>query len=391
MGSFLLHLSRHFAKHSSRSAKQGSSLSFEPLEQRWAMAGNVMASVNGSGDLVLTGDGSSNGIVIEGSFTPYSSVVTVRPFDDDPSQPTQINGEAVPVTFQEIAGAVLALMGDGNDRVFFRRGFIQGAIVLDGGSGADQFQLGEDRVDDLMTGPFSLWTNRQIIIRGGPGFDQVRQEDVHVGSLEIVDLGSDDGQVRFVGTNHVTIDLVIRTAEGNDQIEISDANVNFYVLVDTGAGDDSISLNRSTLGVNLGILTAEGNDLIWMNRATSKVLFVDAGEGHDFVGLIGSGSLYGTYITTLAGNDLVSWSNSGSLPPVFIDTGIDNDVVAMEASLLMELAIYLGDGNDTLTTRGNTVTTVHFLDGGLGNDLWEELGNAMYSLTFRNFERYRFR
>jgi hypothetical protein len=30
------------------------------------------------------------------------------------------------------------------------------------------------------------------------------------------------------------------------------------------------------------------------------------------------------------------------------------------------------------------------LDGGVGDDLWEELGNGIVSLTFRNFERYRF-
>jgi len=360
----------------------------ERLESRWAMAGNVTAAMNAAGDLIISGDALANPIGIEGTGNPGE--LTVQAFSDDLLQPTTLNGGTVPITFTGVTGSVVAFMGAGNDSISFVRARVEGAVVLDGGTGTDHFFLGQGTFNGVP--PLSI--GRELILRGGIGFNRVFQEYVEVGTSEIIDFGSEEGRVHFVDTgtgfvSNIAMDLVIRTGDSNDIIEVNRVNVGRYTLVDTGFNHDTITVDRSQFGNSTALLSGDGNDLISINRTTFNAMYVDTGLGHDFFGMIRSTMTGHFFLTTQAGSDTVSFSNN-TMATLYVDTGIDNDLVAMEATTLDELTVQLSDGSDTLTTRINTVDTTTILDGGAGDDLWEELGNTMAGLQFRNFERYRF-
>jgi hypothetical protein len=362
----------------------------ECLEPRLAMAGNITASVSAQGDLTIAGDAGDNQIIIEGNGN--AGELRLTPGGDDFGGQNTLNGGLAPITFIGVTGSVLANMGAANDVIFFNAASIAGAVVLDGGTGADQFFLGTFTTIP----PAELSIGRELIIRGSVGYNRVWHGFVRVGTSEIVEFGSEEGLVlstdEFNGPPKwiVAQDLVVRTGDGNDTIDFNRLSVGGYTLIETGFNNDLVKWERCQFGISTAILTGELNDTITIDQITfNGGLYIDAGLGHDFCGLIRSSVTHSFVLITQAGFDTVSMSNL-ELATLNVDTGIDDDYVAMEATTMDRITVLLGDGNDTLSMRVNSVSMEATLDGGAGDDLWEELANGIVSLTFRNFERYRF-
>src|SRR5687768_15883977 len=79
------------------------SLHIERLESRWAMAGNITASVDANGDLFITGDSLSNTVLIRGTGNPGE--LTVDALEDDLQNDTTLNGGTGPITFTGVTGS----------------------------------------------------------------------------------------------------------------------------------------------------------------------------------------------------------------------------------------------------------------------------------------------
>src|SRR5919108_233298 len=87
--------------------------SFEPLEDRHLLAGNVFVDVNEDGDLVITGDDNSNFVDIEGTGVDGQYVVTgsdgTSIFFEGVLQPTGT------VTVTGATGSIIVDLNAGND------------------------------------------------------------------------------------------------------------------------------------------------------------------------------------------------------------------------------------------------------------------------------------
>ncbi len=85
---------------------------FETLENRSMLAGNVVAAVDGGGNLTITGDAKSNIIYLAETA---SGGWRIQGLD------TKINGHAKTFVTAPVTGNISVDMGDGNDQIIHAR------------------------------------------------------------------------------------------------------------------------------------------------------------------------------------------------------------------------------------------------------------------------------
>jgi hypothetical protein len=369
--------------------RKGRRLCIELLESRWLMAGDVSGTVSASGDLILTGDAGDNWLVIEGNGNSGELVVTG--FPDSQAQPTTVNGLATPVTFTGVNGSVVVRMNDGNDRVTFSEAFIAGAVVVDLGAGNDALVLG---VDDGSQIPLSM--ARELLVFAGDGHDYVEYGYIQCGTSMVADFGT--GTSLFRPDSSPTRasfahDLVVRASQSSlNLIYVAEVYNGGSILVESGSGDDELSIGGGR-SLNAAILAGGGDDQVSLGQNLDNSAYIDMAGGNDFFSM--SAYIIGP-VTVIGGggNDRISIEDRlyGRL---HIDTGGEDDSVRFQVDhtdnvIVGVLSVDMGFGNDTLTMIKVIVQAGAVLDGGPGDDLWEELGNGIVGLTFRNFERFRF-
>src|SRR5688500_15277002 len=112
-------------------------LSFENLERRQLLAGNVNVSIDVNGNLVLNGDiGDNHVVVTRGSFSTLL-VSGGRSVTSDSSTVTRINGQTTTLSFNTTGGVILD-MDEGDDRVLLTDMGLQGNVIGSLGLGNDQ-------------------------------------------------------------------------------------------------------------------------------------------------------------------------------------------------------------------------------------------------------------
>jgi hypothetical protein len=172
----------------------------EPLERRAMLAGNVSASINAGGDLIIQGDGADNKIEV---FIATDGTVVISGHDGETVDQGNLNNTTV-------TGDVRVRMRGGNDTVELTsaNGPIN-KLIIRTGSGSDSITVdlnstqttnvlfvtgsGNDRVDARQN-PIELESrdssSRKLTIRTGGGEDNVRIRDfagemrVHLGSAD---------------------------------------------------------------------------------------------------------------------------------------------------------------------------------------------------------------
>jgi uncharacterized protein YhjY with autotransporter beta-barrel domain len=224
-------------------------------------------------------------------------------------------------------------------------------------------------------------------------------------SVTAIDVGDGDNVVTNEGTLTVLADGAsmmangIMTGSGSDVvtndgiIDIDGAaewdwvDESHVCAIATGDGDDTITSNGT---INSTLWTPDGSGS--QPRAEHVALAIDSGAGDDTV-MLGSGSMTQGFILTGDGDDSIT--NFGTITVattpgettglgMAIDTGSGDDVVVLENGSVTEGNIDTGDGNDTVTFRGNAtlfgvdtgsstltsaaVTSTPLLSGGAGND-----------------------
>lgn len=213
-------------------------LSFESLESRTVLAGDVTASVT-NGFLVLNGDSGDNRIAITQSA---NGGIQISALDG-----TTINGQAGPVSLGNVT---------------------QGARI-NLGSGDDLLQLTGDASSPLT---FAGTTN--------------------------IDLGNGDDELQFSNFNAAT--LLVQGGNGEDSIlaarDFDDANatvgsgltVSGTTVVQSGNGDDLVSLQNSTLGSLTFINAGNGADVLDVRSTAGRLALLLGGNGSDTLHLAGN-------------------------------------------------------------------------------------------------------
>ena len=181
-------------------------LRVQALEPRALLAGDVVAFLDSSGDLIVMGDDAANGIDLDmfGGFTVAGT--------DAGGAPTRVNGEPNGVATFEVTG-------EGDVRLFL-------------GGGADLLEVGtrSDSVD----------TPDDLEIDAGPG----------------------DDDVRVIGDTNVADDLRVFGGSGNDALRIYSPDVHDDLEVHSGGGDDGVTIYGARVGGDLIVRTGAGGDTV---------------------------------------------------------------------------------------------------------------------------------
>src|SRR5436190_5785702 len=206
----------------------------EPLESRSMLAGNVLANVDATGTLNLTGDAKVNNIDI--SYDTAAGAYVLTGVNTTIQTPLG-NVSSLTLTAAGLlgfTGAINASLGAGND-----------VVTVNGASGVD--------------------------------FD---------GSLTVNGEAGNDS-ISIGGINKVAGNITVTGGAGNDSVNITDVTATGNVLVTTGAGNDQIVIANLNAGGTSGMTIDAGADTDTVNvsgaTAAAAGMNISAGVGHDRV------------------------------------------------------------------------------------------------------------
>ena len=262
-------------------------LSFERLEYRRVLAGNVQAFVT-DGVLVVNGDGLANQIEIS-QDTGGSFVLT--------GEDTTVNGANEPAVFTPSFRHVAISMQGGNDEVVVRAMRVPSNFTFLGGEGSDRLtthglrayhfhaegQAGDDAFD------LTQAIDQSSYLYLGSGNDVVLAKDVASGrNFKVFADGGDD---TFVASNlNVGRKLELHMHEGQDDILVEGSfRAGLYTLINTHSGNDFVGLlpningGRGSYGGSLRISAGDGNDNVAFDSGLrgSSFVSVNGDSGSD--------------------------------------------------------------------------------------------------------------
>jgi hypothetical protein len=211
-----------------RQQKKGRS--FERLETRTLMAGNVTAAVV-DGNLTITGDSSSNVIALHqiGDTGQWRITGGIK---------TSINGKLNSMVTESVTGDITIDLNSGNDRLTVQDGYIPGSLTVKMGDGNDAAALA---------------------------------------NLEI------GNYLHFEGNNGNDV-LGVRN------VAVADPTFSYYSSIDMGDGNDTTRVNNLS-DQNLSLTTGSGVDHLKMANSTflggpTEGLHIQSGGGGDVTRLI---------------------------------------------------------------------------------------------------------
>lgn len=385
-----------------RQAFRKRQLSFESLEGRELLAGNINAGLDVNGNLVLTGDVNNNHVIVTRAF--FSNQIIVQGGQSgsgDSNSSTLINGVNASRSFNT-TGGVIVNMGDGNDRVMLTDIGVQGNVTGNLGRGNDQFALQSSSsgassftLNDGSTPTFSKASVSGLVnISAGDGNDLFAFDDATVGGD--FTFGGGNGFDRFVSTgtdpdnNAVFGSVVLNPGGANDSISINRMAVGANFTINDGAATSSSNVNIVNIRVNLDILmnlsifadnvvlTGEDNGA---NRFQARNVQINTGNGVDrvqvdrgiMVDLIVSTGIGAEQINGAAG---VNVTNLNVNNRVYVDTGDGNDIAFLNLINTDTLRVYAQSGADRITA--NNISATDALYNTLGGQDFLGLHDSTY-------------
>ncbi|MFK7817106.1 MAG: hypothetical protein AB8G99_00185 [Planctomycetaceae bacterium] len=232
-----------------RKRSQTSDTPIEVLEDRSLLAGNVLASVNAGGDLVLKGDNLGNGVTVQ---RMYSNIVVQG--EDLDGGPTQINGQTsavFPVGMGYLRHLKINMKG-GADLVSVSTSFT-GNVTAKMGSGQDYFAMADVDDPNFVTGNVKI----------------------NLGS------GSSLQSIAVVGNLSVGGNMAIKGGSGEQVATIAGVQVARKLSVSLGKGDDTLLL----VGVSAGSHKLNGGGGFDVFRADSLAPWTDQTGFEEVTGL----------------------------------------------------------------------------------------------------------
>jgi cyclophilin family peptidyl-prolyl cis-trans isomerase len=224
--------------------------SIEPLETRALLAGNVVASLNGS-HLSVVGDAAANSIEI----TVLNNQVQLRGLNS-----TTINGVSnvfvVAANTDTVTGNVSISLGAGNDSVGFSRNVkLNGAVTVQGGDGNDTI---------AMTGATTRGT---VSLFGQAGNDTFSLQDSTTDGFLGVSAGADND---LVSLSNMTLNgpMKITGEGGDDGVSFNDVTSNSYVKMNMGRGNDDVTIRNSSINDSLHIKMKQDEDAVMFDDNT---------------------------------------------------------------------------------------------------------------------------
>jgi hypothetical protein len=361
--------------------------SFESLEHRLTMAGNVVAGRDGSGNLTITGDANSNAIEIEAGSQPGEYIISGK-VDATTNTQTLINGLSQ-VRLTNISGKVIATLGGGNDQFSIKGGTNNAGLLIDGGTGNDIIRVGLFQSVSSRTSATRTTLNGTVDINSGDGDDQIFVGRVSGGANYTLNAGVGDDKVEVYNAFSGT--FITYGGTGADQISVGYLTVSDYLNIDGGADNDLISFycSRTTINVYYGgsrsfqlnggagydFVAADVNRLeqdfsVYGGDDSDTVLFARSVLDYGFRIDLGAGddnAIIGKYYAVEQGQTVLR--NAGtSAQFLTLDMGIGNDRAEVAANVIASVFADGGFGNDDLTMDTNVIGYRMEYEGGDGID-----------------------
>jgi len=268
--------------------------SFEALEDRRLMAGDVTASLVGNTLFVneaFNAPDQSNQVQVS---TLGNGAIRVSGYTQN-GDPSRINGKAF-VDFSIPGGSVAAnlvvnLRG-GNDRIALWNANIDTALINT--SSTNPANADVDMVDIQ-----NLRTRGAVQVNTGFGVDSVLAKNVQIGD----GIGNDDFTINTgSGSDYVKVgdlsswssirgSLKVKTFDSLnvaevDTVKVQLTTVHQSALIELGGGDDSVDMVASTIGKNLFIIAGDGRDNVKMREVqVIDSFFAHMGAGDDTLDL----------------------------------------------------------------------------------------------------------
>ncbi len=251
------------------SRKSYASPTYQVLEPRKLLAGDVTVSVDGSA-LIVFGDAEANQIQIVGA--PDGSAI-VRGLDG-----TTINGGSAEFSAGANLRSAQIQLGDGNDEADIRGLVLRNALTVRTGSGDDSTDIQHINV-------------RGIEVSGNDGND-VMQFDNVFSRRSIVIQGGDGDDTVAIGAMAANRDGLINTGNGNDSLAIDNLGIKENMSLLLGNGDDQALIAGETYGYRGNIVLGAGDDTLSVLPATNEAaarfrrnLNISGNSGDDTIAL----------------------------------------------------------------------------------------------------------
>ncbi len=238
----------------------------EHLETRALLAGNVVASLNGS-HLVVTGDAAANSVEV----TLLNGNIQLRGLDS-----TTINGSTdsfiIASGTDTMTGVVQIAMGNGNDSVAFSRNVkFNSTVLVYGQDGNDTIAVtGAD-----FNGVFAAF--------GGAGNDTITlQNSTSASRLEVYGEAGND----LVSLTNMTLNgpTKIKGQDGDDGASLNNVTSNSALKIKMGRGDDDVTIQDSTLNSGVHIKTKQDSDAVMLDNNTFGArVHINLGRDNDGV------------------------------------------------------------------------------------------------------------
>ncbi len=397
-------------------------LAVESLEARWLMAGNVTAEVVG-GDLRVTGDNLSNGLVISGTGVAGQVLIEGQfDFSNDATD-TTINGSDGELLFGGITGNIIINLNGGDDALDMVNVAVPRDLIITTGDGFDEIYLGQYA---LLTPDFDPTTVGSLGVNGVLSIDTGAQDDyitlgrVFGGADWSIRTGSGDDVLFVYSASGDVID--VSTGSEVDLVNVAYLTAHGNLRIDTGLQDDTISVITTLTKQNAQFISGDGSDTVALdaNQYNGNVL-VDTGAGNDWVLVARSIVAEEATILTSSGNDTlivgkyfgfiddeyengedgeegeITSSDNGSYDePVLlvggnvaktlrVDMGAGTDSADIVANAVDNFFAQFGGGDDTVIAQNNWVKNSGFLNGGSGKNKLTQGGNLTKNFTVSNF------
>jgi hypothetical protein len=253
-----------------RARVSGRHCSFEALEGRQMMAGDVTAKISG-GDLVIKGDSLANGITIAAGTTAGTVVVTGITAG---GSATTVNGGTTAVTLSGFTGDLKIDLKGGDDNVSVTGLAVSDDGKIKAGRGADTVSVsdttfGDDFKTDLGDGDDTLTLDSVTVtgrtkIEGHHGDDDTTITDSTFSKLH-VSLGRGDDTLTMSGTK-ATVDTKLNGKKGTNTFDNNGNNTlasltvkHFNENTDGGSSSTGVDLSPVSAITEGGQATVTGS------------------------------------------------------------------------------------------------------------------------------------
>lgn len=311
------------------------SLSFESLESKQLLAGDVTVSVV-AGNLLIRGDEAANHVAISQGNDANSFVIrgldgtnvtlagSSTPAPETGLVVTGVRGrvnvnmlggnDQVDVTGVKTRLGMSVETGGGNDTVTMQNVSVGGFLSVVTGDGDDTVQLGSAATSDaaaaVSDSTASVKAGLAIDLVLGDGVDSAQLNSVSAPGALFVGGGLGADTIGVHNVRSASLILNGGLGDGVDQIDVSQAK-SIAAVITTGGGADRVGIVDSAF-TSLNVALGGGDDSLSLQKVKSKVTVLAGGEGSgDTLTDAGENSLG---LRVITGFELPTDANSVSRP-----------------------------------------------------------------------------